>query len=40
MCDGSVQGLSRDTDLNMLDRMATRDGGEVIDVNGSAPICP
>ncbi len=40
MCDGSVQGLSRDTDLNMLDRMATRDGGEVIDINGSAPVCP
>ena len=40
MCDASVQSISRETDLNMLDRMATRDGGEVVDINGSAPICP
>ena len=39
-CDGSVQAISRDVDMNMLDRMATRDGGEVVDLNGTAPICP
>ena len=30
MCDGSVQGMSRDTDLSLLDALATRAGGEVV----------
>ena len=40
MCDASVQSISRETDLNVLDQMATRAGDEVYDVNGSAAVCP
>jgi hypothetical protein len=40
MCDASVQAISRDTDLNVLDRMATRAGDEVYDLNGTATECP
>jgi prepilin-type N-terminal cleavage/methylation domain-containing protein len=40
MCDASVQSVSRDADLNVLDRMATRAGDEVWDLNGTASTCP
>jgi prepilin-type N-terminal cleavage/methylation domain-containing protein/prepilin-type processing-associated H-X9-DG protein len=40
MCDGSVQSLSKETDLNVLDRMATRAGEELYDRNGTASACP
>jgi prepilin-type N-terminal cleavage/methylation domain-containing protein len=40
MCDASVQPLSRDIDLNVLDRMATRAGDDLYDINGSAAQCP
>ncbi len=40
MCDGSVQSLSQETDLNVLDRMATRAGEELYDRNGTASACP
>ena len=39
MCDGSVQALSTNIDGPVLDAMATRDGGEVYDVNGTIPSC-
>lgn len=39
MCDSSVQVLARETDLNVLDAMATRAGGEVYDLNGTLPTC-
>ncbi len=39
MCDGSVQGVSRDIDATVLDRMAQRNDGEVYDVNGTLPTC-
>jgi hypothetical protein len=35
-----VQAISRDADLNVLDRMATRAGDETWDVNSSATTCP
>jgi prepilin-type N-terminal cleavage/methylation domain-containing protein len=40
MCDASVQSISRETDLNVLDRMATRAGDDLADLGGSAPTCP
>ena len=40
MCDASVQSISRETDLNVLDRMATRAGDDLADLNGTAPTCP
>ena len=40
MCDGSVQSIQRETDLNVLDRMATRAGDDLYDLNGTAPVCP
>jgi prepilin-type N-terminal cleavage/methylation domain-containing protein len=40
MCDASVQAISRETDLNVLDRMATRAGDDVFDINGTATQCP
>jgi hypothetical protein len=40
MCDASVQSIQRDIDLNVLDRMATRSGDDLYDINGSATQCP
>jgi prepilin-type N-terminal cleavage/methylation domain-containing protein/prepilin-type processing-associated H-X9-DG protein len=40
MCDGSVQSISKDIDVRVLDRMATRAGSEVYDINGSVDSCP
>ncbi|HMP05730.1 MAG TPA: DUF1559 domain-containing protein [Lacipirellulaceae bacterium] len=40
MCDGSVQPLNRDTDINVLDRMATRAADDMYDLNGTAAPCP
>ena len=40
MCDGSVQAISRDVDLNVMDRAATRAGDDPYDFNGTAPECP
>ena len=39
MVDGSVQTLSRDTNLAVLDRMATRDGDDPYDISGTATPC-
>jgi prepilin-type N-terminal cleavage/methylation domain-containing protein len=39
MCDGSVQSISKSTDLPVLDRMATRAGDDQYDINGTAPSC-
>jgi len=39
MCDGSVHGLARSIDVNVLDAMATRAGGEVYSVDGTLPPC-
>jgi prepilin-type N-terminal cleavage/methylation domain-containing protein/prepilin-type processing-associated H-X9-DG protein len=39
MCDGSVQGISKDIDPKVLDRMATRAGDDPYDVNGTATPC-
>lgn len=39
MCDGSVQSISKEVDGPVLDRMASRSGGEVYDVEGSATSC-
>ncbi|MCA9238132.1 MAG: DUF1559 domain-containing protein [Planctomycetales bacterium] len=35
-CDGSVRPISRDTELGVLDQMATRAGGEI---EGAGPFC-
>jgi prepilin-type N-terminal cleavage/methylation domain-containing protein len=40
MCDASVQSLQKDMDLNVLDRMATRSGDDLYDLNGTAATCP
>jgi prepilin-type N-terminal cleavage/methylation domain-containing protein len=40
MCDGSVQTISRDINLAVLDRMATRAGDDPYDIDGSAASCP
>jgi hypothetical protein len=39
MCDGSVQSISKSTDIAVLDRMATRAGDDMYDINGTAPSC-
>ena len=39
MCDASIQAIARDTDLNVLDAMSSRDRGEVYDINSSLPTC-
>ncbi len=39
MCDASVKVLAKETDLAVLDRMATRAGDDLYDVNGSAASC-
>lgn len=39
MVDGSVQTLNVDMDPNVLDRMITRAGEEVYDIDGSAASC-
>ncbi|MCA9188184.1 MAG: DUF1559 domain-containing protein [Pirellulaceae bacterium] len=39
MCDGSVHALSRTTDPAVLDRMATRAGSDIYDVDGTATSC-
>jgi prepilin-type N-terminal cleavage/methylation domain-containing protein len=38
-CDASVRSLSRETDIAVLDRMATRAGDDHYDINGSAQSC-
>jgi prepilin-type N-terminal cleavage/methylation domain-containing protein len=40
MCDGSVQATSREIDLNVMDRMATRANDDHYDLNGTAATCP
>jgi prepilin-type N-terminal cleavage/methylation domain-containing protein len=40
MCDGSVQSISRETDLRVLDRMATRAGDDHYTLDGTAESCP
>ena len=40
MCDGSVQAISKDTDMWVLDAMATRDLGEAYSLNGKGPFQP
>src|SRR4051794_24947286 len=39
-CDGSIHGISKDTDVNVLDRMATRAGEDPYQLDSSAPQCP
>jgi prepilin-type N-terminal cleavage/methylation domain-containing protein len=39
MCDSSVQSLSRDIDLAVLDRMATRDGDDPYELDKPAEPC-
>lgn len=39
MCDGSVQAISRDTNLAVLDRMATRAGDDPYDISQPAAPC-
>lgn len=39
MCDGSVQVISRSTDLRVMDRAATRAGEDIYDFDGTAPSC-
>ena len=39
MCDGSVQAISKDTNLAVLDRMATRAGSDPYELDGSATPC-
>jgi hypothetical protein len=39
MCDSSVQSISKDIDIAVLDRMATRAGDDLYSLNGSAPSC-
>jgi prepilin-type N-terminal cleavage/methylation domain-containing protein len=39
MCDASVQPISKDTDLNVLDRVATRSADDLYDINGTATEC-
>jgi prepilin-type N-terminal cleavage/methylation domain-containing protein len=40
MCDSSVQSISRDVDLRVMDRAATRAGEDPYDFDGSALSCP
>jgi hypothetical protein len=39
MCDGSVQSINKDINTIVLDNLATRAGGEIIDFNGSGQPC-
>jgi prepilin-type N-terminal cleavage/methylation domain-containing protein len=39
MCDSSVLAVSKSTDIAVLDRMATRAGEDLYDLNGTAPTC-
>jgi prepilin-type N-terminal cleavage/methylation domain-containing protein/prepilin-type processing-associated H-X9-DG protein len=39
MCDGSVQAVSNDVDLNVMDRAATRNGDDPYTFDGSATPC-
>ena len=39
MCDGSVQTISKDINLPVLDRMATRAGDDPYEMNGVASPC-
>ena len=39
MCDGSVQSISRDVNLAVMDAMATRAGNDPYDISGSATSC-
>lgn len=39
MCDGSVQAISREVDLVVMDNAATRAGGENYDIDGSGESC-
>jgi prepilin-type processing-associated H-X9-DG protein len=39
MCDGSVQAISKDINGPVLDRMATRAGDDIYDINGTASPC-
>lgn len=38
-CDGHVQVISRDVDGRVLDRIATRAGDDIYDLEGTAPSC-
>jgi hypothetical protein len=38
-CDSSVIALSKDIDIAVLDRMATRAGDDLYDINGTATSC-
>jgi prepilin-type N-terminal cleavage/methylation domain-containing protein len=40
MCDGSVQSLSREIDVRVLDRMATRAADDHYTLTGTAESCP
>jgi prepilin-type N-terminal cleavage/methylation domain-containing protein len=40
MCDASVQTISNEIDVNVLDRMATRAGDDPYTIDGSATSCP
>jgi prepilin-type N-terminal cleavage/methylation domain-containing protein len=40
LCDTSVLAISREADLNVLDRMATRANDDHYDLNGTATTCP
>jgi prepilin-type N-terminal cleavage/methylation domain-containing protein len=39
MCDGSVQAIPKETDIAVLDRMATRAGDDLYDLRGTATSC-
>ena len=39
-CDGSIRAVSKDTDLGILDRLATRAGDDPYDIDGTSPTCP
>ena len=39
MCDGSVHAVSRDTNLSVLDRMATRAGDDPYEIDGTTTPC-
>jgi prepilin-type processing-associated H-X9-DG protein len=40
MCDGSVQPISKEIDVNVLDRVATRAGDDPYELGGTASACP
>lgn len=39
MCDGSVQAISKNTDLAVLDALSSRAGGEEFDIDGTIQSC-